>query len=298
MLHRFFPWIKQPAAIAPKLGFTCGLMSHRGGSLESIENTLTGFRKSAKLDVDLLEMDIYMTKDGQCVVFHDSDLGRLCGLPGKKISDFEYRDLPPLLVPSALRSIESELNSDADARRIPLFEQVLKEFPTYPMQVDVKEGSEEMVIKVGNLIKSYKKESTTVWGSFRHPQNQHCTKHHPSIPLFFSFPRAALSYTLSYLGVPHWMRYRESALIVPDHPWLLKRWWFEDLNRMGINVIVWGRGRDGGGPGGGVNTVEKFERILQSGANGICTDRPTLLKEWLKDNPLDKVDRFVTKRNN
>ncbi|KAJ3057666.1 hypothetical protein HDU99_007199, partial [Rhizoclosmatium hyalinum] len=73
-------------------------------------------------------MDIYMTKDGQCVVFHDSDLGRLCGLPGKKISDFEYKELPRLVVPDALKHLEQELNADVDARRIPLFEEVLKEF--------------------------------------------------------------------------------------------------------------------------------------------------------------------------
>ncbi|KAJ3390653.1 Lysophospholipase D gdpd1 [Entophlyctis sp. JEL0112] len=106
-------------------------MSHRGGSLERIENTLPAFRHSAEMEVDILEMDVYLTKDGKCVVFHDDDLGRLCGLPGKKISDFYYRDLPPLLVPGALSHIAEQLNSDPDGRRIPLFEEVLDEFLEY-----------------------------------------------------------------------------------------------------------------------------------------------------------------------
>ncbi|KAJ3002287.1 UNVERIFIED_CONTAM: Lysophospholipase D gdpd1, partial [Siphonaria sp. JEL0065] len=285
MLKLFKSLFTKP--IYPKrLAFSTELMSHRGGSLESVENTLAGFRKSAVLKVDLLEMDIYMTKDGQCVVFHDSDLGRLCGLPGKKIRDFEYRDLPPLVIP---RGREKELNTLCDSHNIPLFEDVLKEFPDYPMQVDVKEGSEEMVIKVGNLIKQYKRENLTVWGSFRPSVNNHCYTHFStSIPLFFSFRRAAYSYLLSRFGLTHWMSYRESALICPNIPWVLDKSWFEDLNRLGISVIVWGRGKEEGGPGGGVNTIQGFELIRKSGANGICTDRPTLLKEWLKENPLER----------
>ncbi|KAJ3065405.1 Lysophospholipase D gdpd1 [Podochytrium sp. JEL0797] len=296
-LSRFLGLLSKPAIHPARLAFPTDNMSHRGGSLESIENTLTGFRKSAAMGVDLLEMDIYMTKDGQCVVFHDSDLGRLCGLPGKKISDFEFEELPTLLVPSFLSDIRDELLKDKDSVKIPLFEDVLREFPTYPMQIDVKEGSEEMVIKVGNLIKQYKRENQTVWGSFRSDVNQFCHKNFSdSIPLFFSFRRFMFSYLLSYLRITHWMEYRESALICPDHPLFMRRLWFEDLNRLGISVILWGSGPDakaGGAPGGGVNSVAKFEALKRVGVNGICTDAPSLLRKWLKEHgPLDKVDRF------
>ncbi|KAJ3294640.1 Lysophospholipase D gdpd1, partial [Blyttiomyces sp. JEL0837] len=120
-------------------------MSHRGGSLERVENTLPAFRYSAyKLKVDLLEMDIYMTKDGQCVIFHDADLGRLCGLSGKKISDYKFEDLPPLKIPEKLKDVR-EVLEDPESTRIPLLEELLREFPQYPMQIDVKDGTEEMV---------------------------------------------------------------------------------------------------------------------------------------------------------
>ncbi|KAJ3417449.1 hypothetical protein HDV05_003313 [Chytridiales sp. JEL 0842] len=156
-----------------KLQFPHALMSHRGGSLERVENTLPAFRFSANvLKVDLLELDVYMTKDGHPVVFHDSDLGRLCGIPDKKISQYNYKDLPPLLIPEKLKDV-TEVIEDPESRRIPLLKELLDEFPKYPMQIDVKEGSEEMVIKVGNLIRAYSRESQTVWGSFHSaPCNQ------------------------------------------------------------------------------------------------------------------------------
>jgi glycerophosphoryl diester phosphodiesterase len=76
------------------LPFAHALMSHRGGSLEFVENTLPAFRYSTNLNVDILEMDVQLTKDHEVVVFHDDDLMRMCGVRGRKISDFKYQDLP------------------------------------------------------------------------------------------------------------------------------------------------------------------------------------------------------------
>ncbi|KAJ3115620.1 Lysophospholipase D gdpd1 [Phlyctochytrium bullatum] len=112
-----------------KIQFPHALMSHRGGSLEFVENTLPGFRYSANvLKVDLLELDVYMTKDKQVVVFHDSNLERLCGLPNKRIGDYEYSSLPPLLIPPYLKG-KKEVVDDPDSTRIPRLEELFVEFP-------------------------------------------------------------------------------------------------------------------------------------------------------------------------
>ncbi|KAJ3229523.1 Lysophospholipase D gdpd1 [Chytriomyces hyalinus] len=269
------------------------LMSHRGGSLEAIENTLTAFRKSSQLDTPLiLEMDLCMTKDGSLVVFHDNDMGRLCGpeWKGSHIKHLTLSQLPPLVVPKPL--IGKLDLSDKDCTRIPLFEDVLKEFPQFPMQIDVKDGSEEMIIKVGSLIRQHNRSHLTVWGSFKHQQSNWCYKHFgTSIPLFFSVRRWIASNLLSRVGLTHWMEYRESCLIVPNWDSVLRKSWFRALNELGIQVIVWGSKQDvADGPGGGINTVEGFERIRLSGANGICSDRPTLLKDWLRQNKMTRVE--------
>ncbi|KAJ3231991.1 Lysophospholipase D gdpd1 [Chytriomyces hyalinus] len=111
----------------PSFASAMPLLSHRGGSLERIENTLPSFRNSASLQTPLiLEMDLCMTKDGYIVVFHDDDMMRLCGVAGK-IEDFKFYDLPPLLVPNVLAGKVDV--TDMQATMIPLFEQVLSEFP-------------------------------------------------------------------------------------------------------------------------------------------------------------------------
>jgi hypothetical protein len=46
-----------------KLGFKHLIMSHRGGSLERMENTMAAFKHSVHtLNVDLLEFDVCETK--------------------------------------------------------------------------------------------------------------------------------------------------------------------------------------------------------------------------------------------
>ncbi|KAI8830211.1 PLC-like phosphodiesterase [Chytriomyces cf. hyalinus JEL632] len=284
-----------PPAYASRVsafGPSLHLMSHRGGSLEHIENTLTAFRHSSTTCTNaILEMDLAMTKDGQVVVFHDHDLQRMCAVKGR-IEDLEWKDLPLLVVPPVLFG-KVDLGSK-EARRIPLFEDVLKACPGVPMTIDVKRGSEEMIIKVGKLIQKYKRERITLWGAFRDSQIQLCRKHFgTSIPTYFSRKRVLQSFILSFLGLTRWMSYKESCLIIPNRWYLLRPKWFEDLNKVGIAVLVWGDKKDvGEGPGGGINTIEGFERIRKSGANGICTDNPTLLQEWLKDHPMVKMDRF------
>ncbi|KAJ3019448.1 UNVERIFIED_CONTAM: Lysophospholipase D gdpd1 [Siphonaria sp. JEL0065] len=285
-------------------------MSHRGGSLEQIENTLAAFRHSASLGVDMLEMDIHSTKDGHIVIFHDHTLERVCGTKDKSVDDYNLSELPQLLIPERLKHMEGQLLRDLDSRRIPLLEEVLREHPMcvsfwfiqlrtdygfrIPMSIDVKTASEETIIKVGNLLRTYNRTHLTVWGSFHSHQTTLCHKHFPEIPLHFCKPRVIYSFAMAVFGLAGWIEYKEKFMAIPDYKVLLwvGRWlgWFKALNRRGVQVIVWGTGKDGGGPGGDINTVEKFELVRSSGANGICTDSPTLLKKWLETNPMKDFD--------
>ncbi|KAI9344014.1 PLC-like phosphodiesterase [Obelidium mucronatum] len=220
-----------------------------------------------------LQLDISTTKDGQIVVFHDHTIERVCGIKEKAVSDYNYTDLPRLLIPDCLKSIEATLNDDPDATRIPLLEEVLEEHPM-------------CVIKVGNMLRKFNRTHLTVWGSFHQHQTNLCFKNFPEIPLHFCKPRVILSFVLSLFGLADWIQYRESFMAIPDYWFLMRKSWFKVLNQKGIQVVVWGSGKDGGGPGGGLNTVEKFEFVKNGGANGICTDSPTLLKSWLSTNQL------------
>ena len=50
--------------------------AHRGGARLWPENSLRAFRESLALGVDLLELDVHLTADGEVVVVHDATLER------------------------------------------------------------------------------------------------------------------------------------------------------------------------------------------------------------------------------
>ncbi|KAJ3313330.1 Lysophospholipase D gdpd1 [Boothiomyces sp. JEL0838] len=271
------------------LPFPHTYMSHRGGSREWVENTLPGFRYSASINADILEMDVQMTKDGKIVVFHDNTLEKMCGLK-TKISDYDFKDLPKLIIPKDLQD-KKEVVQNPDSYRIPLFEVILKEFPNSAMQIDCKNGPEELVIQVGKLIQHHKREKITVWGSFKPSINDMCYKHFgDSIPLFFDMYRGFKSVMLYKLGLLNIMEFRESALICPDMTLFADKGYVKAMNSRGVSVIYFGS--DGSGA---LNDPAKWERARSLGANGICSDKPTELKEWLKSHPLDKVEKFLAR---
>lgn len=51
-------------------------VGHRGTVKFAPENTIAAFNKAIEFGVDLLEMDIRETKDGQLVIMHDMNIGR------------------------------------------------------------------------------------------------------------------------------------------------------------------------------------------------------------------------------
>jgi glycerophosphoryl diester phosphodiesterase len=51
-------------------------IAHRGASIDAPENTLLAFARAIELGVDMLELDVNLTRDGALVVIHDTTLER------------------------------------------------------------------------------------------------------------------------------------------------------------------------------------------------------------------------------
>lgn len=50
--------------------------AHRGNSMYFPENTMSAFRSAASLPIDMIEIDLHMTKDGQLILMHDHTVDR------------------------------------------------------------------------------------------------------------------------------------------------------------------------------------------------------------------------------
>ena len=66
-------------------------IAHRGGSHLAPENTLAAFRNALTLPVDMLELDVQVSRDGYAVVFHDALVDRVTNGEGNVLDlDFAY----------------------------------------------------------------------------------------------------------------------------------------------------------------------------------------------------------------
>lgn len=72
-------------------------IGHRGAMGHETENTLASVKKALELHVDMIEIDVFLIKSGELVVFHDEILDRLTNTSGR-IEDFTFEELQKVIV--------------------------------------------------------------------------------------------------------------------------------------------------------------------------------------------------------
>src|SRR5690349_17813438 len=68
------------------------IIGHRGAAGLEFENTLASIQKALDLGVEIIEIDVWQTTDGEIVVFHDAYLDRLTETTGF-IAETSYQEL-------------------------------------------------------------------------------------------------------------------------------------------------------------------------------------------------------------
>jgi glycerophosphoryl diester phosphodiesterase len=129
-------------------------------------------------------MDIHITKDRIPVVCHDRNLIRLCGV-NKNVDSFNYNELPPLQSKVELHySADIYETKPGEELRIPKLEDVMKEFPDTPINMELKMDDHDLKVEVLKLIRKYKREQITIWGSIKQAHMDSMIRMGPDIPTF------------------------------------------------------------------------------------------------------------------
>ena len=72
-------------------------IGHRGAMGHETENTIASVKKALELNVDMIEIDVFVIKSGALVVFHDEILDSLTDTSGN-IEDFTWDELQKVVV--------------------------------------------------------------------------------------------------------------------------------------------------------------------------------------------------------
>ncbi|WP_406859638.1 glycerophosphodiester phosphodiesterase [Streptomyces sp. HUAS MG47] len=241
------PYLDHPAPIP---------FAHRGGTADGLENTAAAFRRAASTGFRYFETDVHTTSDGVLVAFHDSTLDRVTDTAGR------IRDLPW----SAVREARV-----AGKEPLPLFEDLLDEFPEARWNVDLK--AESALQPLVDLIRRTGAWDRVCVGSFDEGRIARAQR--------LAGPRLATSYgvrgviglRLRSLGIPAALRAGAVAAQVPESQGGIKvvdRRFVREAHARGLQVHVWT-----------INDSERMNSLLDLGVDGIMTDHLETLRDVL-----------------
>ncbi|KRZ97881.1 U4/U6 small nuclear ribonucleoprotein Prp31 [Trichinella sp. T8] len=223
--------------------FKAKIIAHRGGAGEHVENTLSAMLLAAEKKVDMLELDVHITKDEQVVVCHDDHLLRVSGVDNY-ISKLNYNELPFLKNNIPLDEYSEVLGGSTQNlmdRRIPLLEEILKQTYPIPVNIDIKINNDKLIEKTAEIVSISKRENSVAWGNFDEKIVRKLHKANRNVNLICS-TRTTIRLLLN--------------------PVL-----FKHLKKRGMQIFLWV-----------LNTPEEFEHAFRVGTDGIITDYPTLLQ--------------------
>ncbi|MEQ9298564.1 MAG: glycerophosphodiester phosphodiesterase family protein [Cyclobacteriaceae bacterium] len=76
VIYYYFIPIKEKIAMDGSRIDTIKVIAHRGASGNAPENTLAAIEMALELKVDIIEIDVHFSADGELVVIHDESLER------------------------------------------------------------------------------------------------------------------------------------------------------------------------------------------------------------------------------
>ena len=239
--------------------------AHRGGAKLAPENTMTAFRAAVeRWDVDVLEMDVHATSDGELVVIHDETVDRTTDGDGA-VRDLTLRDLQALDAGYRFVGLEGVHSFRGRGVAVPRFLDVLEAFPGVRMNVDAKgRGTTAPLIEAvrgaGATDRVLLASVGEAGRADRHGYRGPTSASRRQIRLFYGLHRLPR-------GGPYTPR--SDALQIPYRwegrqvttPRLLHEAW-----RRNLPVHVWT-----------IDDPEVMRTLLAWGVDGIQTDRPDLL---------------------
>ncbi len=255
------------------------VQGHRGCRGLRPENTMAAFEHAIALGVDVLELDLALSRDGVLVVVHDPEVNpAICAPdPGNPLPSLRYRDL------SAAELATIDCGSRANPRfpdqtpvpgaTIPRFDEVLTllehhprlranaEIKTFPDRRDVTRSPVDFARAFTAAVHARGLERRVSVQSFDAEALQAMARIGPEIERVALVDRDEAIEPMLATG----------ARVLSPRASLLRGGDVERLHRRGLRVIPWT-----------VNDVGEMRRLIAWHVDGIITDRPDLLLALLR----------------
>jgi glycerophosphoryl diester phosphodiesterase len=288
--------------------------AHRGGVTDFPENTLYAYAEAALAGADVLEMDVYQTRDNQLVILHDLDVDRTTNGQGNVVdltlAELRALDAAYWFVTGAgtphdrveadytFRGIATGDKApppgySAEDFRIPTLEEALARFPHNLINIELKpdlDGSGNYEQQIAEVLRRYGRYTDLIAASFVDEAANNFKAVAPCV--YTSVPLdQGTGLVLGALGngvmppVPEHIAFQvppDTSQIgeqIPDDFFLevVTPDFVADSHAVNLAVQVWT-----------INTCEEMLRMIDLGVDAIMTDKPLLLEEILSTPPAER----------
>jgi len=117
------------------------VIAHGGSKQLWPENTMLAFERSVEMGVDVLEIDMRLTKDEILVCHHDNTIDRMSDGEGE-LKDFSYEELLAFNFGEGFEDIEGSYPYLEDTVQICKLEDVFDRYQDMYYTVEIKDGVE------------------------------------------------------------------------------------------------------------------------------------------------------------
>lgn len=256
----------QTSAVLSKLGDKPLVIAHRGGKGLWPENSLFAFERASDLGVDMLEMDLHLSSDGELVVIHDRTLNRTTNGQGR-VAEHSL---------TQLQALDAAYNWTADGGqsypyrgqgiRIPTLTEVLQRFPDAAKVIEMKVPDVGMEAALCKALQSHQQIDRVVIGSFYDRSLQLFREQCPGVATSAGPGSVRMLVALNWVGLGSLLSPSYQALQIPEaHDGLLiaSPSLFKTARERGLNIQMWT-----------INEQADMRRLLDKGAHALITDYP------------------------
>ena len=249
------------------------VIAHRGGRGLWPENTLYAFEHAAALGVDVLEMDLRRSSDGEIVVLHDESVDRTTDGEGL-VKGFPLAQLKQLDAGYRFTSDDGASHPyRGQGISIPTLREVLDALPQTRLNLEMKPGDPGMAAPLCELIAANGAQQRVAVASIDQPAMDAFRAACPEVATAATKDEVVSFVRLSKLHVPALHRPAAQVLQVPDRLGayeLLTEGFLRDAAAFNLKVEVWT-----------VNAPQDMQRLLAMNVDGIMTDFPDRLLKLL-----------------
>lgn len=245
------------------------VIAHRGGGGLIPENTLEAFEYSARMGVDVLELDVHATRDGALVVMHDAAVDRTTDGRGRvgemPLEAVKKLDAGYLFSPDGGRTFPFR----GKGVTVPTLAEIFAALPAMTFNIEPKQAEPSIIKPLCALIRERKMTDKTIVGSFRQAAIDEFRRECPEVATSASPSEVSQFLLMSKTGIGASYSPPMQALQIPESVGgvqVVSKKFVETAHRLNLKVHVWT-----------VNETVDMRRLLDAGVDGIMTDYPDRL---------------------